>query len=107
MTTDWGQEQPITRDVLLDARLAQAKDTHRVRRRRCSWPTSCSARIRSPSSASSQASTSLTADRTGRNYRRRSAGVDRAADYYIDVPAHAWYKESARASTPASQVPMG
>jgi hypothetical protein len=28
MTTDWGQEQPITRDVLLDARLAQAKDTH-------------------------------------------------------------------------------
>jgi quercetin dioxygenase-like cupin family protein len=34
MTTDWGQEQPITRDVLLDARLAQAKDTHRVQVRR-------------------------------------------------------------------------
>ena len=39
--------------------------------------------------------------------RRRSAGVDRGADYYIDLPAHAWYKESARASTPPSQVPMG
>ena len=34
MTTDWGREQPITRDVLLDARLAQAKDTHRVQVRR-------------------------------------------------------------------------
>ena len=34
MTTGSGQEQPITRDVLLDARLAQAKDTHRVQVRR-------------------------------------------------------------------------
>ena len=34
MTTGWVQEQPITRDVLLDARLAQAKDTHRVQVRR-------------------------------------------------------------------------
>jgi quercetin dioxygenase-like cupin family protein len=34
MSTGSGQEQPITRDVLLDARLAQAKDTHRVQVRR-------------------------------------------------------------------------
>ena len=34
MTTGSAQEQPITRDVLLDARLAQAKDTHRVEVRR-------------------------------------------------------------------------
>ena len=34
MTTGSGQEQPITRDVLLDARLARAKDTHRVQVRR-------------------------------------------------------------------------
>jgi quercetin dioxygenase-like cupin family protein len=30
MTTSPGQDQPITRDVLLDVRLGQAKDTHRV-----------------------------------------------------------------------------
>jgi hypothetical protein len=29
MTTGSGQELPITRDILLDVRLAQAKDTHR------------------------------------------------------------------------------
>ena len=34
MTTGSGQELPITRDVLLDVRLAQAKDTHRVQVRR-------------------------------------------------------------------------
>ena len=34
MTTGSSQEQPVTRDVLLDARLAQAKDTHRVQVRR-------------------------------------------------------------------------
>jgi quercetin dioxygenase-like cupin family protein len=34
MTTGPGQEQPVTRDVLLDARLVQAKDTHHVQVRR-------------------------------------------------------------------------
>ena len=34
-------------------------------------------------------------------------GVNRGTDYYIDLPAHAWYKERARASSPLSQVPMG
>ena len=34
-------------------------------------------------------------------------GVSPAADYYIDLLAHAWYKEIARASSPPSQVPMG
>jgi quercetin dioxygenase-like cupin family protein len=34
MTTGSDQEQPITRTVLLDTRLAQAKDTHRVQVRR-------------------------------------------------------------------------
>jgi quercetin dioxygenase-like cupin family protein len=34
MTTGPGQEQPMTRDVLLDARLGQAKETHRVEVRR-------------------------------------------------------------------------
>jgi len=34
-------------------------------------------------------------------------GVGRTADYYIDLLAHAWYKEIARASSPPSQVPMG
>jgi quercetin dioxygenase-like cupin family protein len=34
MTTGPGREQPITRDVLLDARLRQGKETHRVEARR-------------------------------------------------------------------------
>jgi len=34
MTAGSGQELPITRDVLLDVHLAQAKDTHRVQVRR-------------------------------------------------------------------------
>jgi len=34
MTTDSGQEQPMTRDVVLDVRLARAKDAHRVQARR-------------------------------------------------------------------------
>jgi quercetin dioxygenase-like cupin family protein len=34
MTAGSGQELPITRDVLLDVDLAQAKDTHRVQVRR-------------------------------------------------------------------------
>ena len=34
MTTGSGQELPIARDILLDVRLAQAKDTHRVQVRR-------------------------------------------------------------------------
>ena len=34
MTTGSGQELPITRDVLLDVSLADAKDTHRVQVRR-------------------------------------------------------------------------
>src|SRR5262245_11762255 len=39
--------------------------------------------------------------------RRRSARINRGADYYIDLPAHAWYKEGARASSPPSQVSLG
>jgi quercetin dioxygenase-like cupin family protein len=34
MTTGSGQEQPMTRDIVLDVRLARAKDTHRVQARR-------------------------------------------------------------------------
>jgi quercetin dioxygenase-like cupin family protein len=34
MTTGSDQEQPIARDVMLDVRLARAKDTHRVQVRR-------------------------------------------------------------------------
>ena len=34
MATGPGQDQPVTRDVLLDARLAQAKETHRIEVRR-------------------------------------------------------------------------
>jgi quercetin dioxygenase-like cupin family protein len=34
MTTGSGQEQPMTRDIVLDVRLARAKDTHRVQVRR-------------------------------------------------------------------------
>jgi len=34
MAAGSGQELPITRDVLLDVHLAQAKDTHRVQVRR-------------------------------------------------------------------------
>jgi quercetin dioxygenase-like cupin family protein len=34
MTTGSDQEQPIARDVILDVRLARAKDTHRVQVRR-------------------------------------------------------------------------
>jgi len=38
MTTGSGQEQPITRDIVLDVSLARAKDTHRVQARRIRIP---------------------------------------------------------------------
>jgi hypothetical protein len=88
MTTSPGQDQPITRNVLLDVHLGQAKDTHRVqvRHRRAGCP------------------------RTGAtdcDRRRRSVAGSRVAGHYIDLLPYAWYKESARALSPPSQVTMG